>query len=52
MKTYCWKCPECGDFIEVHEYFEAVECAGANTHPLTRMIRDYRAEAVNVGPVR
>lgn len=47
MATYCYRCKTCGATraLSVREPFTYCTCDGR-----PKMTRDYRAEAVNVGP--
>jgi hypothetical protein len=48
--TYCYLCPTCGEKYEKPYRSTTFVCyvhVGCG-----RLVRDYRAEAVNVGPVR
>ena len=59
--TYCYRCPECGKTEESNTRDWMVWCAcqpvitdGPNEahRDLVEMVRDYRAEAVMIGPIR
>lgn len=51
MKTYCFKCPDCGRLEQRKEDPTPYPCGWSNCDG-TVMVRDYRAEAVNVAPVK